>query len=564
MRRPGARLSAPSARGAVAVGDAGLLVAVRGPAEARALAAAVSRARWPGVLDAVGGLRSVLLVVSPGEADPKELAERVERLEPAAGAGSRPRTHRLPVTLDGPDRDEVCRRAGLTPAGLADVLAASVLEVAMLGFSPGFAYLTGLPRELSELPRRPAPRPSVPAGSVALAGGFAAVYPQSTPGGWQVVGRTPSRLFDPRTPPYALLRPGDSVRLDPLAHDRVGPASVPGGSDRAPRRALRPPPGSAAVLCVEEAGLLTTVQDGGRAALAHLGVPGAGPADPLAHALANLLVGNPWSAPALEVTARGPVLRCTAPVYVAVVGADPEVTVDGREVGAGHVVPLAAGQRLAVGAVRSGLRCAVAVAGGLAVPGVLGSCSTDLLCGLGPGPLVAGDVLGSGGAAGPMGDHLGPGAPGLAARPTGTRVLRVLPGPHGPWFPGDAFERLSGARFVVEAASDRVGVRLTPADGGAGIVRRPGELDSQGMVTGAVQVPSDGRPVVLGPDHATVGGYPVVAVVAGCDRWLLGQCRPGDVVELAPVGPEEAATALGALRRAAAGAVVGRYPSVPA
>ncbi len=551
----------------MAVGDAGLLVAVRGPVEARALAAAVSRARWPGVLDAVGGLRSVLVVVTPGEADPKELAERVERLESAAGAGagagSRPRTHRLPVALDGPDLDEVCRRAGLTPAGLADAPGG-------VGAGGGHARLLARLR----LPHRSAQGalgaaaaagapPSVPAGSVALAGGFAAVYPQSTPGGWQVVGRTPSRLFDPRTPPYALLRPGDTVRLDPLADDRVGPASAPGGSDRALRRALAPPPGSPAVLCVEEAGLLTTVQDGGRPALAHLGVPGAGPADPLAHALANRLVGNPWAAPALEVTARGPVLCCTAPVYVAVVGADPEVTVDGREVGAGHVVPLAAGQRLAVGAVRSGLRCTVAVAGGLAVPGVLGSCSTDLLCGLGPGPLVAGDVLGSGGAPGPMGDHLGPWAPGGPARPPGTRVLRVLPGPHGRWFADGAFERLSSARFVVEAASDRVGVRLAPADGGAGIVRRPGELDSQGMVTGAVQVPPGGRPVVLGPDHATVGGYPVVAVVAGCDRWLLGQCRPGDEVELAPVGPEEAATALRALRRAAAGAVVGRYPSVP-
>jgi biotin-dependent carboxylase-like uncharacterized protein len=377
-----------------------------------------------------------------------------------------------------------------------------------------------------------------------------------------VVGRTPSRLFDPITPPYALLRPGDTVRLDPFGAD-AGTASHPGVGDQAARGALGPPPGSVAALGVEDGGLLTTVQDAGRATLAHLGVPGAGPADPLSHALANRLVGNPWAAPALEVTARGPVLRCLAPVHVAVVGADPEVTVDGREVGCGHVVPLAAGQRLAVGALRSGLRCTVAVAGGLAVPEVLGSCSTDVLSGLGPGPLVAGDVLGVAGPPRPMGGHLRPGAPGGPSRPRGRWVVRVLPGPHGRWFPDDAFERLSGARFVVDAASDRVGVRLTPADDGPGIGRRPGELDSQGMVTGAVQVPPDGRPVVLGPDHATVGGYPVVAVVAGCDRWLLGQCRPGDEVELAPVGPEEAGTALASLRRAAAAAVVGRYPSVP-
>lgn len=549
--------------GAVAVGDRGLLVPVEGPTEARALATAVAAARWPGVLDAVVGMRSVLITAEPGRVTPAELIERVAGLRTSEVVVAEPRLHRLPVVFDGPDLEEVCRLAGVSSEEVAATLATTTLEVAMLGFSPGFAYLTGLPRELAALPRRAEPRASVPAGSVALAGGFAAVYPQSTPGGWQLVGRTPVQLFDPVTPPFALLRPGDTVRLDPVPPDGSTSHSVATTGAPSRRPPLRPPDGVLGALVVEEPGLLTTVQDAGRLSLAHLGVPGGGPADPLSQALANRLVGNPWHTPALEVTVRGPVLRCLAPVHVAVVGGDTPVSVDGREVGTGHVVPLAVGQRLTVGPVRHGVRCALAVAGGLAVTSVLGSSSTDVLSWLGPGPLINGDMLGVVGPLRPMADRLAPDAPGDLAGRGRRRVLRVLPGPHPAWFPADVLARLAAAPFVVGTSSDRVGLRLVPSSG-ATIERVAGELDSQGVVTGAIQVPPDGRPVVLGPDHATVGGYPVAAVVAACDGWLLGQCGPGDEVELLPVTADEAAAAFVTLREACRSATIGRYPSVPA
>ena len=207
-----------------------------------------------------------------------------------------------------------------------------MLEVAVVGFSPGFAYLTGLPDVLRSVPRRDRPRPSVPAGSVALAGGYAAVYPQSTPGGWQLVGHTDRPLFDAARPPFALLRPGDTVRFDP-----VGPADTAGASDAASatggwpdggrpgRPPLEPPLGVPTVLVVEDPGLLTLVEDGGRRGVARLGVPAAGPADPVAHALANRLVGNPVGAAALEMTAAGPTLRCVEAGHLAVVGGGPPV-----------------------------------------------------------------------------------------------------------------------------------------------------------------------------------------------------------------------------------------------
>lgn len=555
------------ARGAaaVAVGDTALLLPVGGPSEARALAEQVRNAALPVVRDVVGGLRSVLVTVEPGT-DLEGLAGEVGSIEPTRVSRAEPRRHRIPVALGGPDVDEVCRAAGVGPDGLAELLAGSVLEVAMIGFSPGFAYLQGLPAPLCTVPRRPSPRPVVPAGSLALAGGFAAVYPQATPGGWQVVGRTSVRLFDPATPPYAMLRPGDRVCLVPVGSPGDGTAPAAAGSEGsarvgAARQPLGPPPGRRADLVVEVPGILTLAQDGGRVGLAHLGVPPAGPADPLAHALANRLVGNPPKSTALEVTARGPVLRCTgSTLHVAAVGGDPTVTVDGRAVRAGHVVPVAPGQRVTVGAPVGGLRTCLAVAGGLSVAPVLGSSSTDVLSGLGPGALAAGDALALAGPAGPMADHLAPEAWRALAAGRGTRrTLRVLPGPHPEWFDHDAFEELGASAWEVEAASDRVGVRLRPA-GGRGVRRRPGELDSQGTVTGAVQVPPDGRPVVLGPDHATLGGYPVVAVVASADWWVLGQCRPGDEIVLQPVTPPEAARALAAVHRASR-AVDGTYPA---
>jgi KipI family sensor histidine kinase inhibitor len=545
--------------GVSAVGDAGLLIRTEGPSKARTLAEQVRRSRPPGVRDVVGGLRSVVVTVEPGT-DLGALADGLGSLDSAPAEAAEPRRHRIPVVLGGPDLAEVCRATGVDPESLAELLAETVLEVAMIGFSPGFAYLHRLPAPLRSVPRRPSPRSVVPAGSLAVADGFAAVYPQSTPGGWQVLGRTSVRFFDPAVPPYALLRPGDEVCLVPVSDHVEGGVTV---GDASARRALAPPPGARADLTVETPGLFTLAQDAGRAGLAHLGVPAAGPADPLAHALANRLVGNEPGTTALEVTARGPALRCDAPspLHVAVVGGDPEVTVGQHVVGAGHVVPVAPGQRLVVGAPMAGLRTYLAVAGGLSLPSVMGSASTDVLSGVGPGPLVAGDALTLAGDPGPMADRLAPEALRvLSDGSTARRTVRVLPGPHPEWFGAEAVEELAGTAWVVQGTSDRVGVRLRPISG-SGVVRRPGELDSQGMVTGAIQMPPDGYPVVLGPDHATLGGYPVVAVVVSADRWLLGQCRPGDEVAFQPVTPAQASRALASLSRASL-AVDGTYPAV--
>jgi KipI family sensor histidine kinase inhibitor len=536
---------------AALLGDAGLLVSAPDPEVARRWAERWRQLGLPGVVDVVGGLRSVVVSFDPEVTESGAVAEALARAP--AGAGSPPPANQLdvPVHFGGPDLAEVAELLGITPAEVVRGLCGRPLGVAMVGFSPGFAYLEGLPEGWERVGRRASPRPVVPKGSVAMAAGFAAVYPQATPGGWQLLGQTTLSLFDPRVPPYARLRPGDTVVFGAVDADHP---SEPGGKVDPPGGAEGGPAGVPALFGVEAPGVLTTVQDAGRTGFAHLGVPRAGAADPYAYALGNHLVGNPTGAAALEVTAQGPALRFRRRAYVAVTG-EVGVTLDGRPVDTGRLVPVAGGQRLVIGVVTGGLRAYLCVAGGLTAPSVMGSCSSDTLSGLGPPPLAAGQELAGADPCGPLGDHLAPSLLSGSGRP---RRLRVMAGPQAAWL-AEGLDRLAETTFTVDAESNRVGVRLRPD--GPPLARARGEVGSAGAVWGAVQLPSSGDPVVLGPDHATLGGYPVVAVVISADLPALGQCRPGEEVRLVPVDLAGARAARRD-RPSPRQAVVGRYPVV--
>ncbi|MEO3873060.1 biotin-dependent carboxyltransferase family protein [Nonomuraea sp. B12E4] len=261
-------------------------------------------------------------------------------------------------------------------------------------------------------------------------------------------------------------------------------------------------------------GPYATVQDLGRPGYAHLGVPRSGAADMESLKLANRLVGNPEGLAGIELTFGLARFRFREGAWAALAGAPLDAAM-----GVPFWVP--AGGELRLGAPARGLRTYLAVRGGIAVEPVLGSRSTDSLSGLGPEPLRAGTLLPVGP---PQGEIHADLAPPPEPRPP---VLRVLPGPRDDWFVPGALELMCARPYEVSQDSNRVGVRLRGPELARG---RDGELPSEGMVVGAVQVPPSGQPIVFLADHPPTGGYPVIAVVHAADLAVAAQLRPGDEV----------------------------------
>ena len=280
-------------------------------------------------------------------------------------------------------------------------------------------------------------------------------------------------------------------------------------------------------------GPLTLVQDLGRTGWVALGVGVSGAYDRGALRLANRLVGNREGAAALETVGAGLALRATSSCEVAVTGADGSLAVerDGRSIAVGRRSPLrlVAGDVLRVGPPTAGVRSYLAVRGGLTVPVTLGSGSRDTLSRLGPAPLAVGDVIAIGRGAGAL-----PHVDQAAVRPA-SGPLRVVLGPRDDWFTPDAVRMLLSTPWTVTSAADRVGIRLD----GPPLTRRDAgrELPSEPVVTGSLQVPPDGRPVLLGPDHPTTGGYPVIAVVVDAHLDRLAQVVPGQILDVREVNP---------------------------
>ncbi len=273
-------------------------------------------------------------------------------------------------------------------------------------------------------------------------------------------------------------------------------------------------------------GPLALVQDLGRAGLAHLGVTRSGAADRRAHTLANRLVANPDDRATIELTMGGFAARVRGgDIDIAVTGADARATVDSKLFGANSIQHVRDGELIALGVPQAGLRSYLAVRGGIDVAPVLGSRSHDVLSGIGPAPLHAGDVL-------PIADHTEQ-YPELDQAPVAPITdelveLTVMPGPRDDWI-ADA-DALVHTVWVASDRSDRVGVRL---QGHPLAHRNPGrQLPSEGATRGAIQVPPNGLPVILGPDHPVTGGYPVVGVIADRDIDSVAQLRPGQHVRL--------------------------------
>lgn len=288
-------------------------------------------------------------------------------------------------------------------------------------------------------------------------------------------------------------------------------------------------------------GMQSTVQACGREGFRHLGVGFGGALDPGAHAIANLLAGNPVSAPTLEIALAGPTLRFAQAACIALCGAAFDADIDGEPLPAWHRAFVPAGSVLRIGGCRTGARAWLAVSGGIHVPQVLGSASTDLRGGFGGlegRALRAGDRLRAGPLERPVGRMrveswwIDP----HALDPDPSMPIRVLPG-------ADATEPDAGlfaGAWTIAPASDRQGLRL---EGDPIALRDPREYVSEPIAPGSVQLPPGGNPIVLLADAQTHGGYPCIGHAIRADRGRLAQLRAGERIRFMPCTPAEASAA---------------------
>jgi KipI family sensor histidine kinase inhibitor len=509
-------------------------------ARAIAIAREVRRAAIAGVRDVLSTYRSVAVCFDPLQTRLEAVTATLERAAAEDGAVDSSRVVEVPVVyggVAGPDLADVARASGLAEEEVVRRHAAATYRVFMLGFVPGFAYL-GTVDESIAVPRRSSPRARVPQGSVGIAGRQTGIYPQESPGGWQLVGRTRVRPFDVFRTPQFLVEAGDRVRFVPV------PTIADTGEPPAPRHETSADPRGG--LVVLRPGMLTTVQDPGRWGYQDRGVPVSGPMDAVAHRLANACVGNVEHAATLEVTLLGPELRFDEEATFAIAGGDLGAVLDDSAVTPCTAVRSPPGATLRFGRRRSGARAYVAVRGGIDVPPVLGSQATHVLSAMGGHrgrPLAAGDRL-------PLAQHLR-GAPTEGTGPAralpeqrlpqGGARLRVLPGPQDDFFADSAFEQLQRTRFVVSTQSNRMAYRLT----GGLITRIPDrEMISDATFFGGIQVPPSGEPILLMADRQTTGGYPQIATVITADLPLAGQLAPGDWIEFSICTRREALAAL--------------------
>lgn len=504
--------------------DTALLLEAADLDEAMRLLPALRDADLPGVTELVPAARTVLVRFDPTLVDAPTLAARLLAVEPAAARAASDDAVTIPVRYDGQDLAEVAQLLGVAADEVVARHQAATWTVAFTGYAPGFGYLVG-DDPLFDVPRRSSPRTRIPAGSVALAGRFSGVYPRESPGGWQLIGRTDARMWDLSRPQPALLAPGATVRFERVERELVEAAAAAREPDTAPL-----------ALEVVRPGLQLLVQDLGRPGLAAQGVAASGTADRGALREANRAVGNPAAEAGLELAGGGATLRFRGPAVVALTGALVEASLHhaGSTAAAPAAVPVEHGRAIAVddgdelriGAVRDGLRALLAVRGGIALEPVLGSLATDTLAHLGPSPLAAGDVLPLRGPAAATAAVERTRAPRIPLPRAGEEaVLEIVLGPRTEWFTDAAIASLTEQSWTVSPRSDRVGVRL---EGARPLERaREGELESEGAVTGAIQVPPDGQPVLFLPDHPLTGGYPIIGAVVDRDLDLAGQLPPG-------------------------------------
>ncbi|MBB4008875.1 5-oxoprolinase subunit B/C family protein [Allorhizobium taibaishanense] len=502
--------------------------------ETLALFASLQADPVPGIEEMVPAARTLMIRFRPETVSAEALAGAIAGRDLSAKIPPSDKLVEIPVSYDGEDLGDVAELTGMSVEEVIRRHTDSTFTVAFCGFAPGFGYLVGGDPKL-HVPRRKSPRTRIPAGSVALAGAFSGVYPQNSPGGWQLIGSTPLKMWDISRDPGALFQPGYRVRFVDMAKVKtVIPVA-------APKVAPEPIPADAPQIKILAAPMPAVFQDLGRFGQTGQGVSASGALDRGSFNAANRIVGNPFNTPALELTLGGFSFEVNCRTVIGLAGAPCPITIRdtfGKVIEAQPYQPvsLEAGDVVTLGHPSRGMRSYLAVRGGFDVKPVLGSAATDTLAVVGPEPVTAGTVLAlrksSDGLSAVSIDE----TPAFDFPASGEDVvLDVVLGPRTDWFTKKGLETLTAQSFQVTPQSSRVGIRLA---GETAIERKDSaELPSEGTATGAIQVPHSGQPVLFLADHPLTGGYPVIGAVAEHHLDLAGQIPIHAMIRFRPIRP---------------------------
>lgn len=509
-------------------------------------------------------------------------SELKERLEPLLGLTDDDSSDEsdlvtIPVCYGGaygPDLDFVASHTGLDAEVVIHLHQKETYLIYMLGFTPGFPYLGGMDPAL-ETPRLKVPRTKIPAGAVGIAGKQTGVYPSASPGGWQLIGQTPLKLFNLEKEQPFLLKAGQRLKFEAINEktflelaakeaEICGTSAEQKGNEIKMEMEMGMGEKSASFkkkdksIQLETVGPLTTLQDLGRWGYRQYGVSSGGAMDRHSARVANVLVGNSENASVLEMTYLGVGFTALKPLSIAVTGAIASFTINRKTEAMDRTHHLQAGDQVSIGSFTSGMRGYLAVGGGFLGDLVMGSQSTDLRGKFGghEGRLLKpGDMLATGAdwkAAEKEMETNTENQPSDALRPLlksisptlkqtinacGEAVVRVVLGPQAHLFTEGDLLKFEAAAYRVTQDLDRMGMRL---DGETLSPLGGGDILSDGITAGAVQVPGHGSPIVMLADCQTTGGYAKIAQVITVDLPILAQLRPGDAVKFQRISLEEA------------------------
>ena len=506
-----------------------------------ALSEAIIGVKIQGVEELVPTYRSLLVRYNASKISYEQLVFRIKDIEKTMEERSMKKVGRkiiIPVVYGGeygPDLTDVARFHGLTEEQVVKIHSGREYRVYMVGFVAGFPYLGEVADEIAT-PRFETPRLKVLAGSVGIAEKQTGIYSCEAPGGWRIIGRTPLRLFNPLQQPPVLLQLGDIVKFKPISEKEFRITEKPSQkqpADRFPKNKK-----GIKVFQVLKPGFFTTVQDLGRYGYLRYGVPISGAMDTFSLVAANLIVANNPDDACLEITLIGPELQALTKTQIAITGGAASPKINGQHVPMWQTLEVQEGAVVSFGKVESGCRAYLSIRGGVDTPPVLGSRSTYVRGGFGGingRQLKTEDIIGGFDASLLKVGYSMPEE--LVPQFTGQFKARVILGPQADMFTERGITTFLSSQYKVTLEADRMGYRLEGP-----IIEHKAKADiiSDALLPGAVQIPKNGKPIMIMRDAQTAGGYPKIAVIITPDVSTLGQAKTNDIIEFSKITIQQA------------------------